>query len=498
MQTLLQEKKKRLVKFLAEKQILVEPDFLNQLNSLEDPQKISDLVNKKTAAVKVPGHELKKADEAGRGLARQPPAGDSKVKIIFSYKNEAKKTTAQDFITHFTGRYNILKKMLQQRIQLENVVSIGKLKGKSEREKVSVIGMVQTKDETKNGVMLTIEDPTGQIKVFFSKNKQDTIAKANDAVLDEVIGLSGSMGKNIIFANELYFPEVPAIKEIKKAPVEEYAVFISDMHIGSKAFLEADFLKFISWLRGETGNDKQKELASKARYLFITGDAIDGISIVPFQKERLNILTFREQYQKLAEYLKLVPKNIKIILCPGQHDIVPIAEPQPALPEEYCKELYEMPNMIFVSNPAIVNIASSEGFPGFDVLMYHGAAYNYYADKVESIRIQKPNISERAEAVMRLLLQKRHLAPTYDSSPHIPTEKDNLIIERIPDIIVSGDVHRPAAFSYKGGITGIIGACFQAKTPFQDKVGHVPDPGRVPILNLKTRDVKILNFRGGK
>ena len=153
--------------------------------------------------------------------------------------------------------------------------------------------------------------------------------------------------------------------------------------------------------------------------------------------------------------------------------------------------------MILVSNPAIVNIASKEGFPGFDVLMYHGDSYNYYANEVESIRIQRPNISERAELVMKMLLQKRHLAPTYDGSPHVPTETDHMIIEKIPDIFVSGDVHRSAVFTYKNAITGIIGSCFQSRTSFQDKVGHVPDPGRVPILNLKTREVKILNFGTG-
>ncbi len=486
MQKLLTEKKKKLVEFLAEQKILIEPEFLEELKESENPQEILALINKK----------IPKKQEQSEKIHWEPKQ-EGKVSIIFSYKPPSKKITAQDFITYFNARYNSLKKLLQQRPQLENVMSVNKLRTKSEREPATIIGSIHSKEETKNGIMVTAEDPTGSIKVFFTKNKSDLIARANDIVLDEVVGITGTMGKNIIFANELYFPEIPVTKEIKKAPNEEYAVFLSDMHIGSKPFLEVDFLKFMAWVRGELGNEKQKEMASKVRYIFITGDSIDGISIIPFQKERLNIFTFKEQYKKLAEYLKMIPQNIKIILSPGQHDIVPIAEPQPPLPEEYCKELYELPNLIFVSNPAMVNIGSADGFPGFDVLMYHGASYNYFADKVESIRIQKPNISERAEAVMKLLLQKRHLSPTYDASPHMPTEIDYMIIDRVPDIFVSGDVHKPAAFNYKGVITGLIGACFQARTPFQDKVGHVPDPGRVPVINLKTRDVKILNFSSG-
>jgi len=480
MQELIQ-KKRKLIEFLAENKILVEPDFLEKINSATDPSEISELINQKLHTKK------EKSLTQGR---------DGIVNIVFSYNSQPKKITAQDFTTYFNARYNSLKKILQQRAQLENITSVGKLKNKAEKETTSVIGMIFSKEKTKNGIMLTIEDPTGSIKVFFSKNKQDLSSKANDTVLDEVIGITGTTGKNIVFANELFFPDIPITKEMKKSPEEEYAIFISDMHIGSKKFLKEEFLKFLHWLREDIGTEKQKEIASKVKYVFITGDSIDGISIYPTQKEELNILTYREQYKKLAEYLKLIPEDIKIILCPGQHDIVPLAEPQPPLPREYCEELYELPNIIFVSNPAIVNIGSKKDFPGFDVLMYHGASYNYYADEVENVRIQRPNISERAELVMRLLLQKRHLAPTYDGNPHMPTEEDHMIIDRVPDIFVSGDVHKSAIFNYKGVITGIIGSCFQAKTSFQDKVGHVPDPGRIPLLNLKTREAKVLNFCG--
>ncbi len=473
----LDNKKRKLVQFLADKNILIEPEFLQELNTLNDPIKISELINQKAIDTKPLKSER-----------------DGKVKIIFSYDNVQKRTNAQDFINYFNSRYNSIKKILQQRIQLENITSIGKIKGKSEKETISVIGMVFSKEDSKSGIIISLEDQTGVIKIFFSKNKSEMYSKAKDIVLDDIIGISGSTGKNIIFANELYFPDIPITKEIKKSPTEEYSVFISDIHVGSKKFLEDEFMRLIHWLRGELGDERQKEISSKVNYLFITGDSVDGISIYPTQRDELKIFTFKEQYKKLAEYLKLIPRDIKIIICPGQHDIVPVAEPQPQLPIEYCKELYELPNIIFVSNPAVVNIGAREGFPGFDVLMYHGDSYHYYSDEVESVRIKKPNMSERAEVVMKLLLQKRHLAPSYDGSLHIPTETDHLIIDRIPDIFVSGDVHRSAVFLYKTVITGIISSCFQAKTSFQDKVGHVPDPGRIPIINLKTREVKILNF----
>jgi len=477
-QEIIQQKKRNLIKFLLDNKVLVEPEFLEKLTEINDPIKISEIINQKL---------IKPEPKINKGR-------DGKVKVLFSYKNNPKKIVIQDFINHFNARYSTLKKILQQRVQLSNTTSIDRLRAKSDRETVSVIGMVSSVDKTKNGVMLTVEDPTGSIKVYFSKNKTQLINNANNVVPDEVIGILGSTGKNIIFANELYFPEIPITKELKKSPVEEYIAFISDLHIGSKDFLEEEFSRFMQWLRGEAGDERQRELASKVKYLFITGDAIDGISVYPNQKENLSLLTYDEQYRELTKWLKQVPEDIQMILCPGQHDVVPVAEPQPPLPEEYCKEISEMPNMTLVGNPAVINVGEKEGFPGFEVLMYHGASYHHYAHNVESIRVQTPNLSDRSETVMKFLLQKRHLAPTYDGYPRMPTEEDHLIINTVPDIFVSGDVHKSAAFTYKGIITGIVGSCFQRQNSFQEKVGHTPDPGRVPILNLKTREVKILNF----
>ncbi len=486
----IEQKKRNVVRFLLDSNVLIEPDFLEELNSIKEPSKISELVNKKLLQIKISEEDKAQIFDTNK----QKITRNGIVKIVFSYKNIPKKNTAQDFFNYFNARYTAIKKILQQRTQLENTISIGRLKGKSEKEQTAIIGMVSEKEDTKNGIMITVEDPTGAIKVFFSRTKLDLTNKAKDVVHDEVIGITGVTGKNIVFANDLFFPDIPITKEMKRSLEDEYVVFISDVHVGSTLFLEDEFLRFIKWISGEVGNDAQRAIASKVKYLFVTGDCVDGISVYPTQKSELNLFTYKDQYKKFAEYMKLIPQDIQIIICPGNHDMVPLAEPQTILPKEYCEDLYSLPNVTMVSNPAIVNIGSRTGFPGFDVLMYHGYSYNYYADVVENIRTQKPNISERADLVMKFLLQKRHLAPTYHGNPHLMTDVDYLMIEKIPDIIVSGDVHRSAVFSYKHVITGIIGSCFQARTAFQDKVGHVPDPGRVPIMNLKTREVKVLNF----
>jgi len=86
------------------------------------------------------------------------------------------------------------------------------------------------------------------------------------------------------------------------------------------------------------------------------------------------------------------------------------------------------------------------------------------------------------------------MAPTHASTLYMPyTNQDPLIIDKIPDFFATGHIHKSSVSHYKN-ITLICGSCWQGKTPFQEKVGHRPEPGRVPIVNLSTREVRILKF----
>ncbi len=95
--------------------------------------------------------------------------------------------------------------------------------------------------------------------------------------------------------------------------------------------------------------------------------------------------------------------------------------------------------------------------------------------------------------IIHFLLKKRHLAPTHTSTPYYPYEKDMLVIRKAPDIFVSGHIHKSAISSYNGILT-ISCSCWQSKTAYQEKFGHEPDPCKVPILNLKTGKINMLDF----
>jgi DNA polymerase II small subunit len=145
-----------------------------------------------------------------------------------------------------------------------------------------------------------------------------------------------------------------------------------------------------------------------------------------------------------------------------------------------------------VSNPSIINIHSSAGFSGFDVLLYHGYSFDFYVSEVASIR--NNGGYDRVDLIMKFLLQKRNLAPSHTSTLYVPdTELDNLAINKVPDFFVSGHIHKAVAANYRN-VTLISGSCWQSKTTFQEKVGHNPEPSRVPIVNLQTRHVKMLKL----
>jgi DNA polymerase II small subunit len=92
------------------------------------------------------------------------------------------------------------------------------------------------------------------------------------------------------------------------------------------------------------------------------------------------------------------------------------------------------------------------------------------------------------------MLKRRHLAPTHGEVSYIPNaQQDPLVINEVPDVLCTGEVHRLDIETYNGVLI-ITGSCWQGQTEFEEKVGNVPDPCKVPVFNLKTRELKVLDF----
>ncbi len=433
--------------------------------------------------------EIKRELDAKNVPSFKRPRLLDRLKIISSTTLPAKKLEVENFVKYFRSRFHDLKTMLQGRPELQNLVSINKIVS---HKTSSLIGMVMKKRVTKNkNLLIDIEDLTGRITLLVNRSREEVFAKARDLMLDDIVGVRGNGNGDLFFVNDLLYPDA-FLQEKHCLDREEYAAFTSDTHVGSTMFLREQFLHFIDWLNGAVGDDQQRELALKVKWLFITGDTIDGVGVYPGQEALLAIKDVREQYRELAKILSSLRKDITIILCPGQHDAVRVAEPQPPVGRDYAETLLQMDNVVAVSNPAIVEILNGDK-PGVRILMYHGASMHSFISEIEELRIGKAH--QTPAKVIKHLLKRRHLAPTHSSVTYIPGETDSLVIKEVPDIITTGDLHKPD-IDYYNNITIIASSCWQSTTPFEEKVGNVPDPCKVPLLNLKTRALKILDFSG--
>ena len=194
---------------------------------------------------------------------------------------------------------------------------------------------------------------------------------------------------------------------------------------------------------------------------------------------------------KVAELLKKIRKDIKIIISPGNHDGVRLMEPQPLLDEKYAWPIYDLKNVLVVGYPCQINIASSYIFSVFVVLAYHGFSFPYYEYNVPHLMTKKS--LNTPNKIMAYLLKNRHLAPTHSSTQYFPSKEDSLMIKNVPDIFVAGHTHK-SAISYYNNILMISVSSWEGKTPYQEKMGNEPDHCKVPMLNLKTREIKILDF----
>ncbi len=498
---MMQDQKKIIIKALLEKDILVTEQILEILpddfnieefytdyyTKTEDEQQlIKDIKNYLNKNIEQKNNTIQITDEIQNPIER-------KVKIITSYKDEPKKRSINDFISYYNKRYQQIKKMLLNRMELSGAISINKISTRNDNEPIALVVIISEKTITKNNnLVIKAEDPTGEITIIINKNRPETMELAKTLVLDEIIGVIGTVKNKTLYANTLFLPDIPLSKELKKAPIEEYALFISDIHVGSNFFLGEQFNKFINFLNGNIVNNQYKELVPKIKYVFMMGDLVDGVGIYPGQEKELKITDIYEQYTEFSRLISKISKNISLIICPGNHDAVRLCEPQPPLTKVIAKALYEFENVFLVSNPAMVNIAATATFPGLDVLLYHGYSFDYYISNIDEIR--NNGGYDRADLIMKFLLQKRHLAPTHASTLFIPEiEHDPLVISKIPDIFCTGHIHKVSASNYRN-ITLVSGSCWQDTTKFQEKMGHHPEPCRVPMINLQTREVRILKF----
>lgn len=391
-----------------------------------------------------------------------------------------------EFINYFRERFTTLKGMLEKR----NVLSpkpLERVEKVPNGKELDVIGMVREKWVTKNGhLAFILEDLDEEVIGIVLKDNAEAAKQGKNVLLDDVIGVKGrKASEKMIIIEEIIWPDIP-LRKARHALRPLDLVVTSDMHIGSKLFLEDAFSRFISWLNGATSNEKELEKIGRIKYLIIAGDMVDGCGVYPEQFNELNVPDIYKQYEIFSNYIKQIPEYIEVFVSPGQHDAVRWADPMPAVPKEFVPELYGLKNVHFIGSPSMVELE------GLKTLVYHGPGLHGYYSNLDGVKFASP------ETAMIEALRRRTLMPTYGEKQIIvPEKKDYMLIREIPDIFISADVHHNGFKQYKGTIL-LNGGCWQKQTEYQLKQGHVPTPCIVPQLSLDSLKLTEHHFTQGE
>jgi len=405
------------------------------------------------------------------------------IKILFNPGATATKGEGlKEFSSLIKYRYNYLKKTILKRMKIKTPDLLATLT--LEKKKFyNVIGLIYSKKIKKDRIIIELEDETSIKEIYvnkrFSPKVYDTLYKLP---LDTVVGFKVRLLKErFLVADDIFLPSTEYNDINPKEDV--YAVFTSDIHVGSDKFLEDQFKLFIDMLNGKNiDNETLAEIIPKIRYFLIAGDCVDGIGVFPGQENELIITDIRKQYRHLYNLLKKVPDRIKVIIIPGNHDATRKSLPQPPIIEEYAYEFYNDEKFVMLGNP--VNIS----LHGVNIYMYHG---DFLQDAFTMI---PGTTQENIGNAMKVLLMIRHAAPTFGGYTKIaPEPVDKLILPEKINIFHTGHIHRIAVDKYNN-ILMINSGTWQLQTNYQKMNGYNPTPGIIPIINLRTSKVFLINL----
>jgi DNA polymerase II small subunit len=379
-----------------------------------------------------------------------------------------------DFVSVFRDRYETLSAKLRGRVNHRPTSAVRDMTGGTD---VALIGLVDDVRSSANGHWIVeLEDTTGTFPCLITKDR-DIAGVVEEILLDECLAVEGTLSDDagIVFVDELHFPDVPRTNRPNTADRHVQAALISDVHVGSQEFMVDAWDRFADWLHTEE--------AAAVEYLLLAGDMVEGVGVYPGQDEELDIIDIYDQYERFSERLKDVPADLEIVMIPGNHDAVRLAEPQPAFDQEL-RDIMSAHDARIVGNPATVTVE------GVSVLMYHGVSLD---EVIAELPAAKASYDEPHKAMYQLL-KKRHVAPKYGGRNRLAPEKeDHLVIDEVPDVFHTGHVHKLGYGKYHN-VLAVNSGCWQAQTAFQESVNIDPDAGFAPIVDLDTLDLTVRKF----
>jgi DNA polymerase II small subunit len=437
---------------------------------------ITDLIETFPQIFELEQQPQTKTPESSIVAAKEPPQFE--IEIIKDPSSFIQPTGIEGFPQLFKSRYEKILRILAERPegrQLTKVSRINRDKGNSK-----VAGLVFSRKPTKNGIEFTLDDDTGNVSILALS--PEAKKAASEIALDQCVIAEVEAVQGRLILKSVIQPDIP-LKVASMSKKTVYAVFLSDLHIGSNKFLEGAFNRFLDWIAGRAKiSEEDEEIVRRLKYVVIGGDVVDGVGVFPNQEFELSERDVYRQYGMVSQKLKLVPKSLQMFVIPGNHDATRQALPQPMIPKKYASSLYELENLTMMGDPCFFKLN------GVSILAYHGRSLDDVLATTPGLSYQKP------EDAMKVLLRARHLAPIFGlRTPIAPEIEDHLVIEEVPDIFHAGHVHTVGIDRYKSTLI-INSGTWQAQTGYQANLGISPRPGLVPIVNLATLEVTLREF----
>ncbi len=144
-----------------------------------------------------------------------------KVEVLTTFSKPQLRYSTTELTTFLNEKYERYRKILSQRIELVNLISINRISDKI--QKFSLIVMVMEKNDNE----LLVEDTTGKTTVYFENSTEDK----NFVMEDEVIGLVCTNNGDRTVVTKIIWPDIPLRKEIARSKTETFCLFLSDMEL---------------------------------------------------------------------------------------------------------------------------------------------------------------------------------------------------------------------------------------------------------------------------
>ena len=241
--------------------------------------------------------------------------------VLFDPTSKINSTEDENgFLKLFRSRYEKSLKILAMRPDSKRIKKIEKIKqeynkkrsmntsnrrndeeslnNSSNAETILLAGLLMSRRQQKNMVEVTIDDMSGALSAVATTD--DLRNQISMLVLDQMVMLeieSKKRGRQDFLIRSVISPEIPEHIP-NKSRSESYVLLTSDLHIGSKYFMEAEFLRFIEWLSSDD------DIGSKVKFLCIAGDIIDGVGIYPNQDKELKEIDASKQLMYAMTIIK--------------------------------------------------------------------------------------------------------------------------------------------------------------------------------------------------